>query len=116
MFSLHDLRFVFCSRDLDVLGAQRIIAFFILITHKPTKSKNPIIWSRTSPIVGFITMAISTTGIETGGCHLYHFGNRLLAVSFFCHVSYRSRSVSARPGSHPMFGSRPTLLCHVGEK
>ena len=28
MFSLRDLRFVHCSRDLDVLRAQRIIGFF----------------------------------------------------------------------------------------
>ena len=30
MFSLRDLRFVFCSRDLDVLRAQRIIDFLNL--------------------------------------------------------------------------------------
>ena len=30
MFSLRDLRFVLCSRDLDVLRAQRIIGFFYL--------------------------------------------------------------------------------------
>ena len=29
MFSLRDLRFVFCSRDLDVLRAQRIIGFYL---------------------------------------------------------------------------------------
>ena len=29
MFSLCDLRFVFCSRDLDVLHAQRIIGFYL---------------------------------------------------------------------------------------
>ena len=28
MFSLLDLRFVLCSRDLDILCAQRIICFF----------------------------------------------------------------------------------------
>ena len=44
MFLLRDLRFVFCSRDLDVLRAQRIIGFFILITHKSTRSENPITW------------------------------------------------------------------------
>ena len=32
MFSLRDLRFVLCSRDLDVLRPQRIIGFFMLIT------------------------------------------------------------------------------------
>ena len=42
MFSLHDLRFVLCSLDLDVLRAQRIIGFFILITHKSTRSEKPI--------------------------------------------------------------------------
>ena len=30
MFSLCDLRFVLCSRDLDVLRAQRSMGFFIL--------------------------------------------------------------------------------------
>ena len=44
MFSLRDLRFALCSRDLDVLRAQRIIGFFILITHKSTRSENPIAW------------------------------------------------------------------------
>ena len=36
MFSLRDLRFVLCSRDLDVLRAQRIMGF--VITHKTTDS------------------------------------------------------------------------------
>ena len=44
MFSLRDLRFVLCSRDLDVLRAQRIMGFFILITHKSTRSENQITW------------------------------------------------------------------------
>ena len=44
MFSLRDLRFVLCSLDLNVLRAQRIIGFFILITHKSTRSDNPITW------------------------------------------------------------------------
>ena len=30
MFSLHDLHFVLCSLDLDVLRAQRIMGFFYL--------------------------------------------------------------------------------------
>ena len=30
MFSLRDLRFLLCSRDLDVLRAQRIIGLFYL--------------------------------------------------------------------------------------
>ena len=40
MFSLRDLRFVLCSRDLDALRAQRIMGFF-LITHKSTRSEKP---------------------------------------------------------------------------
>ena len=44
MFSLRDLHFVLCSRDLDVLRAQRIMGFFILITHKSTSSEHPITW------------------------------------------------------------------------
>ena len=39
--SLRDLRFLLCSRDFDVLRAQRIMDFFILITHKSTRSENP---------------------------------------------------------------------------
>ena len=34
MFSLSYLRFFLCSLDLDVLRVQRIMGFFILITHK----------------------------------------------------------------------------------
>ena len=44
MFSQQDLRFVLCSRDLDVLRAQRIIGFFIINTQKLTKFGNPITW------------------------------------------------------------------------
>ena len=44
MFSLRDLHFVLCSRDLDVLRTQRIIGFLILITHKSTKSEDLIAW------------------------------------------------------------------------
>ena len=42
MFSLRGLPFVLSSRDFDVLRAQRIMGFFILITHKSTRSENPI--------------------------------------------------------------------------
>ena len=44
MFLLRDLFFVLCSRDLDVPRAQRIIGFFILITHNSTRLENPLIW------------------------------------------------------------------------
>ena len=44
ILSLRDLRFVICSRDLDVLRAQRITGFFILITHRSAWSENPINW------------------------------------------------------------------------
>ena len=40
MFSLRDLCFVLCSRDLDVQRAQRIMGFFILITHKSIVRKS----------------------------------------------------------------------------
>ena len=52
MFSLRDLCFVFCSRDLDVLRAQRIIGFFILITHKSTGSENRITLDRSNKARG----------------------------------------------------------------
>ena len=45
MLSLRDLRFLLCSRDLDVLRAQRIIGLFIFITHKSTWSGDPITWT-----------------------------------------------------------------------
>ena len=38
MFSLRDLHFVHCSRDLNILHVQRIIVF----THKSMRSENPI--------------------------------------------------------------------------
>ena len=37
-----NLRFMLCSRDLDVVHAQRIMGFFILITHKSRRLKNTI--------------------------------------------------------------------------
>ena len=46
MFSLRDLRFLFCSLDLDVLRAQRSMGFFILITHKSTRSESSITWMK----------------------------------------------------------------------
>ena len=49
MFSLLDLHFVLCSRDLHVLRAQRIIDVFILITHKAARSENPIARLRLVP-------------------------------------------------------------------
>ena len=36
--------FFLSSRDLDVLRAQRIMGFFILITHKSMRSENGITW------------------------------------------------------------------------
>ena len=45
MFSLfHDLRFVLCSLHLDVVRTQRIMDFFIFITHKSTWSETLITW------------------------------------------------------------------------
>ena len=44
MFLLLDLHFLLCSSELDVLRAQRIIGFIILITHKSVRSENPITW------------------------------------------------------------------------
>ena len=44
VFLLRDLRFVLCSRDLDVLRAQRIIGFLILITHKSARLENTVTW------------------------------------------------------------------------
>ena len=41
MFLLRDLRFVLCSRDHDVLCAQKVIGSFILVTHKSLGSENP---------------------------------------------------------------------------
>ena len=44
MFSLRELRFVLCSLYLRVPRVQRIMGFFILITHKSMRSENPITW------------------------------------------------------------------------
>ena len=44
MFPLRDLNFLLCSRDLDILCAQRIMGFLFLITHESTRSEIPITW------------------------------------------------------------------------
>ena len=44
MFLLLDLCFMFCSRDVNVLRAQRIIGFFHLTTHRSPRSENPNTW------------------------------------------------------------------------
>ena len=44
-FSLRDLHFLLCSLELDKLWVQRIMGFFILITHKLTRSDNLITWA-----------------------------------------------------------------------
>ena len=44
MFSLLDLRFALWSLYLHVLRTQRILGFFIVITHKSTGSENLITW------------------------------------------------------------------------
>ena len=46
MFSLRDLRFVFCSLHRDVLRAQRIIGFFILLPTKQRGQKHTVRRSR----------------------------------------------------------------------
>ena len=64
VFSLCDLRFVRCSRDLEVLRDHRL--FFILITHKSTRPANPITWlfgchkNHFSEIMGFIQLFRTT--------------------------------------------------------
>ena len=55
MFSQQDLRFVLCSRDLDVLRAQRIIGFFIINTQKLTKFGNPITWQSKQLTPGIVS-------------------------------------------------------------
>ena len=45
MFSLRDLRFVLCSRDLNVVRAQRIMGFLSYFTHKSTRSENHMVTS-----------------------------------------------------------------------
>ena len=42
ILSLHDLHFMLCSLDLNIPCAQRIMGFFILITHKSMRSENLI--------------------------------------------------------------------------
>ena len=49
------LGFVLCSRDVDVLRAQRIIGFFILITHKSTRSENWITWWALGQVSRFVS-------------------------------------------------------------
>ena len=55
MFSLRDLRFVLCSLVLEVVHAQRIMGFFLSITHKSTRSENPITWVETEASFSCVT-------------------------------------------------------------
>ena len=41
---LRDLRYMVCSRDLDVLRPQRIMGLFVLISHKSMWSESMITW------------------------------------------------------------------------
>ena len=41
MFSLLDLSFLLSSSDLDILRVQRIMGFFVLVTHKSMRSEDP---------------------------------------------------------------------------
>ena len=67
MFSLFDLRFALCSRNLDVLRAQRIMGFFIFITHKSKRSENPItLWKHNKCIkVPIFSEGIAQTHTQT---------------------------------------------------
>ena len=49
LLSLRDLRFLFCSRDLDALYAQMIMGFFSLITHKVGKCDHMVDFARLFP-------------------------------------------------------------------
>ena len=70
MFSPCDLRFVFCSRDLDVLRAQRIMGFVILITHKSTRSENAITWTEClNPLASSMTGVGGRPEIIIQGSH-----------------------------------------------
>ena len=62
MFSLCDLCFMLCSRDLDVLlHVQRIMVFFILITHKSMSSKKSV---HIDPIHKGVSLFLSHTNMN----------------------------------------------------
>ena len=60
MFSLRDLRFVLFSL------AQRIMGFFILITHKPTRSETPVTWHCRSHSSNAFTSVVTQVGLAVG--------------------------------------------------
>ena len=68
MFSLHDLRFVLCSLDFDVLRAQRIIGFFIFITHNSMRSEYLITWRACDSTLS--TNIISAIDKSVSGSHV----------------------------------------------
>ena len=66
MFSPRVLRFVLCSLDLEVLRAQRIMDFFILVTHKLTRSKNSITSYNFQELICCQILYSNATGIKLG--------------------------------------------------
>ena len=91
MFSLRDLRFVLCSLDLDLLWCAKDHGLFILITHKSTRSENPITWLLTALKVA------SLWKIEFWGCswdcdRSYYLAVKLghwhISLSSICPCSY----------------------------
>ena len=62
-FKLFYPYFVLCLNDLDVLRAQRIMGFSILITHKSTRPKNLITW--VGAALGFEPHAASHTRLRS---------------------------------------------------
>ena len=70
--------FVISSLDLVVLRAQRIVDFLILITHKSTKSENPITWVPCLKAFWFL----SSNDVIMLMFHCEKIGNELMGIVY----------------------------------
>ena len=70
--------FVIYSLDLVVLRAQRIVGFLILITHKSTKSENPITWVPCLKAFWFL----SSNDVIMLMFHCEKIGNELMGIVY----------------------------------
>ena len=96
-----DLRFVLCSRDLDVLRAQRIIGFFILITHKSARSENPITWLGCG-----LPFEETNLGVMMAGSAVY-----IECCALVLHVTPSDTIGHTIIGLHELL----TAVCHCGQ-
>ena len=115
-FHVFSLRFVLCSRDLGVLRAQRIMGFLILITHKPTRSENPIRWRGSNNDLDFMS---TTFWSSRGQCIITALleikrTTLLFSCSRFCSLAWTMTSCEAASTGSNYDSARSFLVAPTG--